>query len=154
MKEYSLAINGNRYTVQIKDVNDECIVADVNGQEYTVDIDQIANISPFLEADEIAIASQPNPAAISNSPSPQRPPQKQQTNSTSPAAPIAAPIPGQIIGINVKVGDKVLKGQKLLTLEAMKLENAITADHDGVVKELYISSGDVVSQGQALIIVE
>lgn len=147
MKEYSLAINGNRYTVQIKDVTDTAITAEVNGEEYTVDIDQIANISPFLEADEIAVTSQPNPATL---PSP--------VNSTpDPAptrlkgAPINAPIPGQIIGVSVSVGDKVMKGQKLLTLEAMKLENAITASQDGSVKELFVAVGDIVSQGQSLI---
>lgn len=148
MKEYSLAINGNRYTVQIKDVTDNMITAEVNGEEYTVDIDQISNISPFLEADEIAVTSQPNPATL---------PAPAATNkpATAPArlngAPINAPIPGQIINISVSVGDKVIKGQKLLTLEAMKLENAITASQDGLVKELFVAVGDIVSQGQSLI---
>lgn len=147
MKEYSLAINGNRYAVQIKDVTETAITAEVNGEEYTVDIDQISNISPFLEADEIAVTSQPNPATLPP-PTTNRPdPGPTRLN----GAPINAPIPGQIIGISVSVGDKVKKGQKLLTLEAMKLENAITASHDGSVKELFVAVGDVVSQGHSLI---
>ncbi len=148
MKEYSLSINGNSYTVQIKEVNDEAIIADVNGTEYVVDVDHIKNISPFLEADEIAVASRPNPAIQKRVAKKVEP-----TTQTESSGPIVAPIPGQIIGISVSVGDKVKKGQKLITLEAMKLENAITADQDGTVKEICVAVGDVVSQGQSLIVV-
>lgn len=152
MKEYNLSINGNSYNVQIKDVSDDTIRAEVNGKEYTVDIDQINTISPFLQADEIAVSSRPNPAVTAAQAARSAIP-KIADGSGNGNGPITAPIPGQIIGISISVGDKVKKGQKLLTLEAMKLENAITAEQDGTIKEISVAVGDVVSQGQPLIII-
>ncbi len=148
MKEYSLAINGHQYTVLIKEVTDTAIIAEVNGKEHSVSIEAIANISPFLEAEEIASASLPSPTptrteTISKG--------AQNVSPDAAGGVINTPIPGQIIGLSVSVGDKVKKGQKLLTLEAMKLENAITADRDGTVKEIYVALGEVVSQGQQLV---
>ena len=57
-----------------------------------------------------------------------------------------------IISITVSLGEQVRSGQKLLVLEAMKLENSITATMDGTVSEILIAEGDVVNQGQPLII--
>lgn len=50
------------------------------------------------------------------------------------------------------VGEQVRAGQKLLVLEAMKLENSITATMDGTVEKILVSEGDVVSQGQTLVV--
>jgi acetyl-CoA/propionyl-CoA carboxylase biotin carboxyl carrier protein len=52
----------------------------------------------------------------------------------------------------VTVGEQVRSGQKLLVLEAMKLENSITAIMDGTVTEILVSEGDVVAQGQTLVV--
>ncbi|MCC7394946.1 MAG: acetyl/propionyl/methylcrotonyl-CoA carboxylase subunit alpha [Sphingomonadaceae bacterium] len=54
---------------------------------------------------------------------------------------IIAPMPGRVISVDVAVGDAVAKGQKLLTLEAMKMEHSLTAPFDGVVAELLVSAG-------------
>lgn len=143
MKEYKLKINGNNYTVVINDVTDDTVLAEVNGKQYVVEMDNTATLPLPSSIQDVA-------PAITNTPSLQTP---------APSAPVAAgagdilsPIPGQIISINVTVGEKVRSGQKLLVLEAMKLENSITANTDGTVKEILVNDGDVVTQGQTLII--
>jgi 3-methylcrotonyl-CoA carboxylase alpha subunit len=64
---------------------------------------------------------------------------------------IEAPMPGKVTAVEVKQGEKVAKGQRLLTLEAMKMEHALTAPFDGAVAELSTKAGAQVSEGQLLI---
>lgn len=63
---------------------------------------------------------------------------------------ILSPMPGKVIAVEVAAGDKVTKGQKLLTLEAMKMEHSLTAPFDGVVAELNATAGAQV-QVEALL---
>jgi biotin carboxyl carrier protein len=67
---------------------------------------------------------------------------------------INAPMPGKIISIKVKVGDSVKKDQPLLTMESLKMENAIRTRADGVVKEIFVKTGDQVQTGNPLVSVE
>ena len=67
---------------------------------------------------------------------------------------IEAPMPGKVTAVEVKKGDKVEKGQRLLTLEAMKMEHALTAPFDGTVAELNAKPGSQVTEGQMLVKVE
>jgi 3-methylcrotonyl-CoA carboxylase alpha subunit len=67
---------------------------------------------------------------------------------------IEAPMPGKVTAVEVSAGDKVEKGQRLLTLEAMKMEHALTAPFDGTVAELNATAGAQVSEGQLLVKVE
>lgn len=64
---------------------------------------------------------------------------------------IKAPMPGLIIELRVKPGDKVKTGDPLLVLEAMKMENIIKAPGEGLVKEVKVKKGDIVEKGQLLI---
>ena len=63
-------------------------------------------------------------------------------------------MPGKVTAVDVKKGAKVEKGQRLLTLEAMKMEHALTAPFDGKVTELNASNGAQVTEGQILVKVE
>ena len=65
-----------------------------------------------------------------------------------------SPMPGRVISVEVGVGDKVTKGQKLLTLEAMKMEHSLTAPFDGKVAELNAEAGAQVSEGTLLVRIE
>lgn len=65
-----------------------------------------------------------------------------------------APMPGRIISVDVAEGDKVAKGQKLLVLEAMKMEQAMLAPFAGVVAELKAVAGAQVAEGTLLVRVE
>ena len=64
---------------------------------------------------------------------------------------IKAPMPGLILGISIQPGDVVAKGDTILILEAMKMENVIKASGDGTVKALKIQKGDRVEKGQVLV---
>jgi len=67
---------------------------------------------------------------------------------------IEAPMPGRVTAVEVAQGDKVAKGQRLLTLEAMKMEHALTAPFDGTIAELKATAGAQVGEGQMLVRVE
>jgi 3-methylcrotonyl-CoA carboxylase alpha subunit len=67
---------------------------------------------------------------------------------------IEAPMPGKVTAVEVSQGEKVAKGQRLLTLEAMKMEHALTAPFDGTVAELSAAPGQQVSEGRLLVKVE
>ena len=67
---------------------------------------------------------------------------------------IAAQLSGKVLRVEVKVGDAVEAGQRLIVLEAMKMENEINAPKDGTVKEVPVNEGDQVSEGQTLVIIE
>jgi len=67
---------------------------------------------------------------------------------------IEAPMPGKVTAVEVSRGQKVVKGQRLLTLEAMKMEHALTAPFDGTIAELPASAGAQVTEGQMLVKVQ
>ena len=67
---------------------------------------------------------------------------------------IEAPMPGKVTAVEVSAGEKVANGQRLLTLEAMKMEHALTAPFDGTVAELNATSGAQVTEGQLLVKIE
>lgn len=78
-----------------------------------------------------------------------------------PAAPVSggegenvsSPMPGNILAVNVKNGDAVKKGDVLMILEAMKMENEITSPCDGTVKALNVSKGSAVETGTVLCVI-
>ena len=65
-----------------------------------------------------------------------------------------SPLPGVILDVKVNVGDTVAKGDLLLILEAMKMENSIVADRDGKVTAINVKNGDSVLEGTDLVIIE
>jgi len=67
---------------------------------------------------------------------------------------IVAIIPGTIVDIFVKEGDKVKKGDNMLIIEAMKMNNQIVFDKGGIVDKVLVSKGDIVAKGQILIILK
>jgi len=67
---------------------------------------------------------------------------------------IKAPMPGKVLAVNVASGDRVIKGQALVVLEAMKMEHALAAPRDGVIGELNVSAGGQVSEGDVLVALE
>ena len=67
---------------------------------------------------------------------------------------IVSPLPGRIIAIKVKPGDRIEAGQTAVILEAMKMENEISATHDGRVISVYVHEGDIVPAGFKIITIE
>lgn len=67
---------------------------------------------------------------------------------------IASPMPGQVISVNVQVGDIIAAGQEVLVVEAMKMQNALRATGSGVVAEISVKQGDTVASGDILVRLE
>ncbi len=76
------------------------------------------------------------------------------TSSSSSASDIKAPMPGTILALNVEVGATVAKGDSLLILEAMKMENVIKSSGDGTISSIHVKQGDNVEKNQLLISME
>lgn len=147
MREYKLSISGTPYTVTVIKVTDEEVVAEVNGVEHRVTIHEINKLVPDVSQTGLDYQAMAPATRVPLSASP-------PSSSVIGAGLISSPIPGHILEISVSVGDKVLEGQKLLVLEAMKLENIITAHRAGVIKEILVRQGDAVTHGQAMIEIE
>lgn len=71
----------------------------------------------------------------------------------SVAGAVKSPLPGVILSVDCKVGDTVKRGQKILVLEAMKMENNINADRDGKIVEIKVNKGDSVLEGADLVVI-
>ncbi len=67
---------------------------------------------------------------------------------------LTAPMPGNVLSVNVEKGDQVTKGQVLLILEAMKMEHQITAPRDGTIDNVFVESGDQAANGELLVLLE
>ena len=145
MKKYKFSIHGNQYEVEIKQIEDNIATIEVNGQTYEVEVDKTLEPvkTPKLIRQQLVPSTDSSPATAKTS---------------SPVAPkgagtIKAPLPGVILNIHVSKGDAVKIGQRLITLEAMKMENNIDADKEGTVQEIKVSKGDSVMEGDVLIVV-
>lgn len=98
----------------------------------------------------------PKPAAA---PIPTPQPQQAGTQPPAEAAAVSgetirAPLPGVVVSINVKEGDRVKQGDTLLVLESMKMENSLTAPRGGVVKRILVQNRASVQHGDPLIVLE
>lgn len=143
MKEYKYTIDGNKYEVAINEVNDTTAKVTVNGTDYTVEWEKPVEEKPVVKVQPVAA----KPAA------PATPAAKPAAAPVSGNA-IKTPLPGVIIDVKVAVGDVVKKGQTVVVLEAMKMENNINADHDGKVVAIQVAKGDTVADGAALVVLE
>lgn len=144
MKEYSFTINGKQYEVTVESVEGKNAQVTVNGTSYTVEIEKGAAEAPVA-------AAVPAPAAqAAPAPAPQAP----EAPKAAPAGPgtkVESPLPGVVIEVSVKEGQAVKQGQKVAVLEAMKMENEISATVDGTVTAIHVSKGDSVLEGAPIV---
>lgn len=143
MKEYKYKINGNTYKVAIGDIEDNIAHVEVNGTPYNVEMEK----APKAAVKPIARPASKAPAA------PTSQVVKPAAASTGKSG-VKSPLPGVILDIKVNVGDTVKKGQVIIILEAMKMENNINADKDGKITAINVSKGDSVLEGTDLVIIE
>ncbi|MDR1368101.1 MAG: pyruvate carboxylase subunit B [Candidatus Accumulibacter sp.] len=116
----------------------------VDGEYFNVEVDPAGGAFP---ADPPTIRAPATPVAI---PAPAPTPFVPSAAESVEGNRLLAPMPGMIIAYKKKVGDPVLKGEALVILEAMKMENALTASSDGVVKSIGFKQGDTVPKGATL----
>lgn len=149
MKEYNFKINGNDYSVSINKVEDGCAEVTVNGTEFQVEFESDAPAKPKSKIVQVA----PDLKAVAAAASTVKPAVAKPV-SASGGSVIKSPLPGVILDLKVAVGDTIKTGQRLLILEAMKMENNIDSDRDGVIKAINVNKGDSVLEGDVLITIE
>ena len=149
MKNYNLKINDNEYKVQLDklDHNSKTARVIVNGTEYIVEVDGVKPMPTSKPQVSKATYNAATPAAA-----PATAPAAAPKAAAASGAKIVSPLPGTVLNINVAVGDNVTVGQTVAVLEAMKMENNISADRAGVVKEICVNKGAIVQEGEPLII--
>jgi pyruvate carboxylase len=76
---------------------------------------------------------------------------RRKAEETNPSH-VAAPMPGMVVGLQVVPGQRVERGDRLLSIEAMKMETAVFAEHPGVVEEIVVSAGTQVDSGDLLVV--
>lgn len=118
--------------------SDGVYTVEVDGQQYTVKVNEGGDVTGLRVVGD---ASAPAPSA----PSPGNP---------ANSVPVPAPLAGNIFQVLVKPGDQVTEGQKIMVLEAMKMETDVSSTSAGVVSEVAVKEGDAVAVGQTLLSVE
>jgi glutaconyl-CoA/methylmalonyl-CoA decarboxylase subunit gamma len=136
MKKFKFTINGNDYTVDVHGIEENMARLEVNGTPYDVELHRVVKASKTPTLVRAAVKEQANPDI-----------HKREGGS---AHPILAPLPGNILKLEVGKGDIVKKGQLLLIMEAMKMENRVLADRAGVVEHITVQPGDTVLQGDVI----
>lgn len=143
MKKYKFTIHGNVYDVSILNVEDNLIDLEVNGSVYQVEVDKTIQPvkTPKLIRQRLVPDTETTPSV--------------GTGAKTPVAPAAgkikSPLPGTVLSILVKAGDSVKVGQKLMVLEAMKMENNIDSDKEGKITAIKVNPGQSVMEGDVLI---
>lgn len=130
--KYKVTLNGKTYEVEVE--KSKAILLD----EYEALAPAPVAAAPVAAAPAAAPATAPAPAASVN---------------LAAGETVAAPMPGNILRIDVNQGDTVKEGQLLVILEAMKMENEIVAPKDGTVAQVVTSKGAVVDTGAPLVII-
>jgi glutaconyl-CoA/methylmalonyl-CoA decarboxylase subunit gamma len=143
MKKFKFNIHGNEYDVHIKKVADNNAEIEVNGTKYKVEIDK-------------KIPQTKTPTLVRSVVSPSTESERSTAKTARPtqekgAGFIKSPLPGTILDIHVREGDMVKIGTRLLTLEAMKMENNINSDREGKIISIKVRNGDSVLEGDVLI---
>jgi biotin carboxyl carrier protein len=143
-KKLQISLNGKSYDVEVNDISGTTMNLSVNGKSYDVEIEDSGAPMPQSSASSAAPvakvaapkASQPAPAV---------------TIAAASNDVVIAPMPGVIMDIAVKPGDKVEVKQPICALEAMKMKNIIRSNREGVVASVEVSDGQRVPYGAVII---
>lgn len=143
MKKFKFTIGGDDFDVELVSTEGNTFKIEVNGTEYDVVLNKevVVPKTPILVRAEVP------------------PPTKKEARITRTVTKttnisVISPLPGTIVKVLVKEGDQVKLGQKLLTMEAMKMENNVIAEKDGIVRSLKVKPGDSVLQNDVLLEIE
>lgn len=138
MKEFKFTIDGHTYTTSVNEIEDNVAEVVVNGTTFNVVIEK-------EEQKPAVVAARRHQAAVETVAAPAV---------AGGLQTVKSPLPGSIMKVLVSVGQKVKKGDVLLTMESMKMENNVMAEADGVVKAIYVETGKNVMQDDKLVDLE
>lgn len=139
MKKFEFTISGNKYSVEIQRFEDDIVKMEVNGTPYKVEIHKKTSTTKTPTLVRKPLTGNGGGTI-----------QKQDGSIYL----VRSPLPGTIIQVLVKEGDRVEKGHKVLTMEAMKMENNINTEKEGIIKSIKVAPGDNVLQSDVLIEIE
>ncbi|MBR0247267.1 MAG: biotin/lipoyl-binding protein [Bacteroidales bacterium] len=146
MKTYKFKINGKDYEVSVGEAEGKILNVNVNGADYQVELENApAAVMPSSDR-----ASQKTPDQVGSDVKP-------AAAAPAPKAPAGAgekvnsPLPGVIVEVSVKEGQAVKSGQKVAVLEAMKMENEISAPKDGTITAIHVNKGDSILEGAPIV---
>ncbi len=150
MKQYKYKINGAQYDVTIDGIKGNIAKVEVNGIPFEVEMQGSSLVEEDLPtqaatSDAPAATSSPAPAA------PAAPAAAPASKAAGAGTPVKAPLPGVVTKVLVGAGQNVKKGDTVLVLEAMKMENNITAECDGSITGICVAAGDSVMEGTTLL---
>lgn len=135
MKEFKFTIDGKQYNAAVNELEDNAAEVTVNGKSYKVQIER-------EEAQTVAVRRPVAAAAAGTAAKP------------AGLLTVKSPLPGSIMKVLVAAGKAVKKGDILLTMESMKMENNVTAEADGTVKAVFVEPGKNVMQDDKLLEIE
>jgi len=138
MKTFKFTIQGNDYEVEIKSVDENKALVGVNGTAFEVIMHK-----PVKTTKTPTLVRQPA-----------KPPVGPSVKVSSGNVEVRSPLPGNVLHLHKKNGDTVTRGELVLTYEAMKMENKILAEKDGVVRNLKLQVGDTFLQNDVLFEIE
>ena len=136
MKEYKFKIGGKEYNVTVNPKEGKFFDVTVNGATYEVEAENAPAVAPA------PVAAAPVQAAPAAAPA---------AKPAGAGEKVPSPLPGVIIEISVKEGQQVKQGQKVVVLEAMKMENEIPAPKDGTITEIHVHKGDSLQEGDPVV---
>ncbi|MDR0836663.1 MAG: biotin/lipoyl-binding protein [Propionibacteriaceae bacterium] len=137
-----------RFTITVNNTTHVVDVEKTGTDEYAVTVDGTPAAAAAAAPAPKAAGAAPAPAAAA--PAAEAAPAAPKVVA-GPGAKVTAPMPGTIDSITVKAGDKLVKGDTVLVLEAMKMKNEIKSEVAGTVAAVLVSAGQQVKFGEALI---
>lgn len=132
MKYYTITVNGNTYEVSVEESNSASSATPASAPRVTP--------APVTTVQKAA----PTPSAAVSAPAPK------VVSGSQGSIKISSPMPGKIFSLKATVGQAIKKGEVILILEAMKMENEIVATEDGTVSSINVSAGQSVEAGELL----
>ena len=138
-KGFNFTIGGQKYETTVKEIEPNVAEVVVNGTSFIVEFQK--NESKKVKAARVAApTAAPTAAPVAAKP--------------AGAATVKSPLPGSIVKVMVKPGDSVKKGDTLLTMESMKMENVVASEYTGTVKNVLVQAGQNVMQDDKLVEIE
>jgi len=161
MRRYTLEVGGKPIVIDVQEITADRYVVRVEGQEYEVRLSSDEDVTETLITPQMVPARANHAPADAPAPRPVAPPPSEPA-ANPPSLPhtstdgnvvgaLTAPMPGKILSVEVNRGDRVSRGQTLITLEAMKMKNAVKSPYDGVVLEIAVRPEQTVAHGDLLV---